>query len=263
MSDFENNDNLLGDATDILDDVTKNEDVKVTTSSTNFNSNSNSNRGFVNKKGIIKQLKEGTAMPADVDKGNLDPYTRVLTIKEPGKGILIPENVSAKIRAISTHALEKGFKFRWDGNKNEPLSAFAHQIFGQKASVVFPWKGFSSTIDKPTLEQPTDSAYIYASFIDNMLTERYKFKSFKESADTIIKFRAATANVLLGVEMNAPVKFLLIYSEDGYEGAGDIDFNKVGYSLYTVMMARELSIPIFNLSKDDVVERVKSLIDTL
>lgn len=104
------------------------------------------------------------------------------------------------------------------------------------------------------------------SLVNNELAYQL-LRSFHKGWDKIPGFvRALCARdieVFLGQDCKHPLRFIMIWSPGGEESlSGDkIDWKGLGQLAFIIRLAKELSIPLFNLAKEDSISRLGKLLN--
>lgn len=162
-----------------------------------------------------------------------------------------PEALEVMTR-ISRRLAEQGFTLRTSGEKSGPGLAF-EQGAGGKSEIYIPWKGFNDRESKFMVGRflMPEAAALIKQFMPT-------FESLKPAVQKII---GRNAHVIMGQDLRSPVRFLIVWSDDGIEDAKNRTA-KSGYMGVPVSVASSLRIPVFNLKNPDAIERLWKFIES-
>lgn len=157
-----------------------------------------------------------------------------------------PENVLSQMKQLAHRLDEKGYTLRTNGGKG---GEEALESGTERKEMHLPWKKFNDRDSKFT--KTTDEAKaVIRHFAPS-------FDTLKPAVQTII---ASKAHVILGKDLNNPVKFLVCWTQDGAETVADRNA-RTGYIGVGIALAASLKIPVFNLKKPDALERLKQFLE--
>lgn len=156
-----------------------------------------------------------------------------------------PEAIQVQMKKMAVYLEEQGYTLRTNGGKGgeEALEA-AVKI----KEIHLPWKKFNDHDSK--FNKTTDSA---KSVIRNFAPS---FDTLKPAVQIIV---ASKAHVILGKDLQNPVKFLICWTQDGAETVEERN-PRTGFIGVGIALAASLKIPVFNLQKPDALDRLKQFI---
>lgn len=156
-----------------------------------------------------------------------------------------PETVTAQMKRLATYLEEQGYTLRTNGGKGGE-EAFEQGV--ERKEIHLPWKRFNDRDSK--FNRTSDEAKaVIRQFAPS-------FDTLKPAVQTIV---ASKAHVILGKDLQNPVKFLVCWSQDGAESSSEKS-PKTGYIGVAIALASSLKIPVFNLQKPDALDRLKQFL---
>lgn len=167
-----------------------------------------------------------------------------------------PQEVLELMGRIARRLAEQSFTARHLSFKAGEKTGFAEvvaQAASGKTEVYLPWKGFNNAESKFTVGRflSPEAASLVKQFMPT-------FEGLKPAVQKII---GCNAHVVMGQDLRSPVRFLIVWSEDGLEDAKNRTA-KSGYMGTPVSIASSLRIPVFNLKNPDAVERLWKFLET-
>jgi len=187
-----------------------------------------------------------------LERSNFNPLGKYFTILFHKGEDGIPPEIEEKFVEISKLLMAKGFMFRYNGD-SEPFTNKVLDIDLGRVEMYLPWKSFNTTINAK-MPKPNEKAYHAAA---------YYHKAFKKLPNTVRAIISRDVHVLLGENVDNPIKLLLCYSPDGAESIKDIDYKKTGNISFSITIADTLDIPIFNLGNSGALSRMVEYIKSL
>lgn len=130
--------------------------------------------------------------------------------------------------------------------------AYADGMISPESEIYLPWPTFRHDEAPNVLgivhERPTNASY-------EMVREFHpSWAIYKRGVKALM---ARNAHILLGPELNQPVKFVLTWTEDGtVDGEG-----KQGGTAATLRMASAWNIPVFNYAVTEHERRIDALLE--
>jgi hypothetical protein len=160
-----------------------------------------------------------------------------------------PQEKKVVFEKLAQFLVSRGFTVRTAGGKDGE-DAFEKGA-GEKLEVHIPWKNFDGR----------QSAFCKTSDEAKNVVRQFSpsFESLSKGVQTII---ASKAHVVLGKELNTPILFLVVWSLDGAETKKECTA-KTGFVSTPIKIAESLKIPVFNLKRDDALERIKACIELM
>lgn len=166
----------------------------------------------------------------------------------------LPEEAEKKMIQLATILNNNGFELNWNGDNQRSLYQNILGIEDIKINTYLPWGKFNEDAPNIKLKFPSDTAY------ETAFAYHKNIKNLKNGARAMI---AREVNMLLGVDVTDPVKFLLVWSGDGAESTEKMDFKKSGWISFDIRIAEAANIPVFNIQKDDAIKRLNEYIKIL
>lgn len=195
----------------------------------------------------------------DVSKFNtsIKSYTILYNIKNT-----LPENVISKILAISKFLNSKDFIYRLSNDDKAILENKICGIENIKIEAYLPWKKYNLGVSE-TFET------IYPSESSAKLLLAYN-KSYAKLSNGLKNIVSSQYQSLLGKDLTTPVKFIIMYTECGLERRltkedkdAKYDYTSIGNLVPLLNIANDANIPIFNLKKEDAMDRLKEYLKSL
>lgn len=162
------------------------------------------------------------------------PYA-VLAVKE------MSDEIAQRARDIRNLLDANEFTARTNGGDGLP----AIFLDAKYKELILPWRNFAGHESKLT----------FSSEEAKWFAEKYQGPGFHELKDTIKGILAGNVRILCGQNLKAPAMFLLTNSRDGAEDAQSTS-RDTGNAKFAIDIASDLRIPIFNLARQDVKERI-------
>lgn len=173
-----------------------------------------------------------------------DPYIPVgfFSNAEP------PLDVKEKFKALSEKLASLKFTIRVAGGNSEADDA-ARDAAGEKLEEYLPWKGFENR----------ESQYSFAD--ESSIEQACKFHpaadKMKEGAK---KFLSRNLRLLQGKGNKSPVKFMIVWSEDGAQRLSEKNF-KTGAIGHILSIAAGTKTRVFNIGKPGVYDDLMKFLD--
>ena len=162
------------------------------------------------------------------------PYTMVSN-REASVSVL------GRMTEIAKMLDSKGFTCRIDGA--EGASSAVEPVQCRK-ELMLAWKGFNEK----------ESSFTYTP--PEALELAKKFHPTFESAKPAVQtFLARNVRLVMGQTLKSPVRFMVIWTEDGAESVRERT-SKTGFAGHLIALASALGVPIFNLQKADAEQRL-------
>lgn len=157
-----------------------------------------------------------------------------------------PDEIKSVCEKLARVLVENGYTIRTSGGKGGE-EAFEKGA-GDKVEVYIPWKGFDQKQSQfcKTKDEAKDVVRQFSP----------SFESLSKGVQTII---ASKAHVILGKDLNSPIRFLVVWSLDGAETKKECTA-KTGFVSTPIKIAESIQIPVFNLKRSDALERIRALI---
>lgn len=173
------------------------------------------------------------------------PYKACACLANPGA----PEETKSVFEKLAHYLVSRGFTVRTSGGKDGE-EAFQKGA-GEKVEVHIPWKGFDNQTSQ-FCKTKDEAKEVVRQFSPS-------FESLSKGVQTII---ASKAHVVLGKELTSPIQFLVVWSLDGAETRKECT-SKTGFVSTPIKIAESLKIPVFNLKRQDALERIKAHVELL
>ncbi len=170
----------------------------------------------------------------------------------------VSEVAIEKGRSIATSLLKLGYTLRSTLNGDrDKLNAVATVAAMDKCEIYLPWYKYGSDEKlrrSAVLKQPSKTAYEIAT----------KYSRVFDSLKPVVRaFIARDVHVVLGLDCNTPIDFLLCYSDDGAETKQEVSAKTGNIGNY-IRLCDECNIPVFNLRKEGAIdERFKGFIKSI
>lgn len=163
----------------------------------------------------------------------------------------VPEDVRERFLKAAKGLKSKGYTFRHNGEKADEVQNGILAIEDIKIESYLPWKKFNDNIKDPKVTIPTKDAYNIAFSYNG------KLDKLPPAVRTII---ATQVECLLDNTLTNPCDIILSYSKEGHEhykvGNEWVSWSSLGKLKFVYQIAEAANIAIFNLSKDDAIERL-------
>jgi len=192
----------------------------------------------------IPKVPFNTAHLHNVDKS----FTILLHKSEEG----LPPQIEDKLIELSKVLLAKGYIFRYNGDNDSTFGKILN-IEGGLIDTYLPWKKFNTEVT-PKMIRPVEQAYKHAS---------YYHLAFAKLPNPVRTILARDVHVLTGEDCKRPVRFIVCYTPDGCETKEKINFKTTGNLSFSITIASNINIPVFNLKNDDAVNRLVEYIKTI
>ena len=187
--------------------------------------------------------------PKAIDVSALKRFTRNVTVASFGD---VPSTIEAKLDAILPLLQEKGFTLRLGGDKRDKLETMITPKYASKEYHI-PYKKFNPDVTPETF-RPTKYAYQIAKGIH---------KGMPKLSNPIRGIIAANTHALLGKNCDDATKIVLVYSSDGAETKKTIEYKTTGKVSYFIEVGEIIGSAVFNLVKEDCVERLTQYLNTI
>ena len=158
-----------------------------------------------------------------------------------------PEDVQEEMKKLAKWLDDEGFVLRTNGNKTGDV----FELGSTKFEEYLPWNTFNKKKSK----------YHDVSEDAKELASRF-FPKYKELKESVQKIIGANSHMILGENLRDPVKFLVVWTNDGVEKLENVTF-KTGFAAQSIKIASSRKIPVFNLKNPDAIERLKRFVATI
>lgn len=142
----------------------------------------------------------------------------------------------------------KGFVVRVDGDKDGVSQAVEDAV--SKKEVILPWKGFNEK----------ESEFCWSNEASQHIAKKYS-PVYESIPDGVKKFLHRNARLIMGDKMRSPVSFLIAWSDDGCESIRE-KTSRTGFVSHQIGITLGAIRPVFNLKRQDAVERIKKYVDS-
>lgn len=153
-----------------------------------------------------------------------------------------PESLVPVIEAITAKLNELGYTARLGGNLN--IEELVEKNIERK-EIHLPWRNFNEKESKLTFN--TKPSFILAKQFSPV---------YDRLPDAVKAILARNVRLILGNNLKSPLLFLITWSRDGVESA-KYRTAQTGNVGHVIAMADMLRVPIFNISKQDSIDRLK------
>jgi hypothetical protein len=185
-----------------------------------------------------------------------------------GKDMTMTDGLKDALELITSRLHDKGFTYRAEGSYlTRGLPAAFFDNF-QRKEVHLPFKNFGNKIDRtPGLtiatEKPTKEAIGTALYFKLQAFPKYTAEKFNAGRDVGKLFAGRDTHIILGQDLLSPLTLMILNTEKGEEAGDRVDFDTAGNVVYPLLVAKELSIPTFNLQKEGALDRLLAFIDNM
>lgn len=162
------------------------------------------------------------------------PYTMVSN-REAGVSVL------GRMTEIAKMLDSKGFTCRIDGAEGASSAVEPLQC---RKELMLAWKGFNEK----------ESAFTYTPPEALELAKKFH-PTFETAKPAVQTFLARNVRLVMGQTLKSPVRFMVIWTEDGVESAKERT-SKTGFAGHLIALASALGVPVFNLQKADAEQRL-------
>lgn len=159
-----------------------------------------------------------------------------------------PPEITQRLEAIVKKLDAKGFTARTGGF--EGIEEIAEKAT-QRKEVHLPWRNFNGKESRFTFTK--DRA---------MAIARMFHPAFDTMKESVQKFLAKNARIILGDTMAAPALFLLVWTEDGCNTIKQRTA-QTGFAGHPIAIASALGIPVFNLGNPSDEARLNQHLDNM
>ncbi|MGC3004898.1 hypothetical protein ACPF8X_42615, partial [Streptomyces sp. G35A] len=184
----------------------------------------------------------GNKQQAPVDP---DPYIPVAMFSNNNP----PLDVVEKFKVLATKLSELKMTVRVAGGNSEADNA-AKELAGEKVEEYLPFKGYEGR-ESPQ-NQWSDEASIEQACKFHPAADKMK--------DGAKKFLSRNLRMMQGKSLKSPVKFLIIWSEDGASTLAEKTF-KTGAAGHFLSIAAGTKTPVFNLAKQGTYEKLMEFLE--
>lgn len=159
-----------------------------------------------------------------------------------------PEDVLEIMKRIAEVLAQKGLTLRSGAapGADQAFEVGCDKVKGKK-EIWLPWEGFN---EHPSHHVPTLKHLEYASKIHPV---------WDRLSQGVRKLHARNVGQVFGYNLNTPVEFVVCYTSDGAETASEVT-SKTGGTGTAIKIASQNNIPVFNLGKKDVLDRINDFI---
>lgn len=151
-----------------------------------------------------------------------------------------PEEVCKMMSMIAIKLERLGYTLN-SGGADGADSAFAREV--KKKQIFIPWRGFNN------ITTPFDTPTEYAKEISRKFHPAYNKLKYAGSL-----LMARNSHIILGPDCRTPVDFVICWTEGGKE---------IGGTAQGLRIAKHYRIPIYNLAKQEDVEKLSAYISSL
>lgn len=216
-----------------------------------------------NARGDKVSLYNSTAIaPVKIDTNSFITSGRTFAVRYyTEQPYTLPADIKDKFIRIASSLFNKGYKCRAVYNDRDPLLMDISKLPNADMQWYLPWK-FKS-LDKGItvkMDKPNEKGYGIA--FNN-------HKIFMELKEPIRALLAAEVHMLLGPDAVEPLSMYITYSPNGAESFGNpkskdrIDFKDMRNLVFSYRIAKEASIPIYNLKNDTALDRISNRVRVL
>jgi hypothetical protein len=166
----------------------------------------------------------------------------------------LPDEAKEMLDKICSYLFAKGYKLRVNGDTRSSYTIDYSKTSKDKLEVYLPWKKFNPDLaDSAVITSSNEKGYGIA------LTTRNKFLELPDAARALV---ANNVHLVLGKECDEPLDLLLVYNKNGSEVLPEkkVDYDMLGYTAYFMKLAEAANIPVFNIKKSDVIDRLSKLL---
>ena len=140
----------------------------------------------------------------------------------------------------------KGFTCRIDGA--EGASSAVEPVQCRK-EVMLAWKGFNEK-ESPFTYTPPEALELAKKF----------HPTFETAKPAVQTFLARNVRLVMGQTLKSPVRFLVVWTEDGAESSKDRT-SRTGFAGHLIAIASAVGVPVFNLQRPDAEQRLGAWLD--
>lgn len=167
----------------------------------------------------------------------------------------IPEEIKNKMIAAVKYLSGQGYNFRaWYSGDDILGSTLARDFVtptNQNIQWYIPWKKYNEKVPNPTSTVRNELAYQLV---------RGFHKGWDKLPPVVRALCARDVEVFLTADGKHPLTFVLIWTPCGSEELPENpDYQTLGQMAFILRLAKELSIPVFNLQNPDVSTRMQAL----
>lgn len=215
-------------------------------SSSEVSKSSNSSSGSKEPWKKEKEKKPSLYKNKDLEPTKIDP-TKFQ--KEPTKQFVVFDNgnVPAEklefLKQVLAKLFAKGYIARSPGNDKQVVDKTIRELPGSKVEIYIPWSKFKADTSGFKIASDTNTQKSYE------VAYAYH-KNFINLKDFLRAIYALRVQLLLGKECDAPVDFILTYTD-----CGATSFKDKGFKIETardvwfpMKIAKDADIPIFNIN---------------
>lgn len=156
-----------------------------------------------------------------------------------------PDAVLGRMARLATRLAKRGFRLR-SGAAAGADSAFASS--GVLADIFLPWPRFRG--HPSPLSTPTPEAFAVAALVH---------PAWHSLSPVAQKLMARNSHQVLGRYLRQPADFVVCWTEDGCESLAERG-RSTGGTGQAIDLADRFGIPVFNLAREDAVERLAALV---
>ena len=167
----------------------------------------------------------------------------------------VSDEVVSKFAKIAKYLSTKGFVFRHNGSADSKLQNEILGIQDIKVKSYLPWSKFNLNIKTPVVKNPRKDAYEYAC--------NYHTK-FNTLPATIRAKLASEITAMFTEKFSDPVDMIICYNETGDEViTRGVDYKSLGNISFTIKVAADNNISVFNLQKEDAITRIVEFVKNM
>lgn len=186
--------------------------------------------------------------PVKVDVTAFNKTGKTFSIALPNATTKIPDSVLEKMKELAKVLSQRGFTYRHLGAHDDVVQNDILTAEGVKVESYRPWKKFNPNIEHPANPELTEKSYGIA------VNSHRAFATLPSPVRAIL---ATNVQLLLGRDCNNPLDLLITYSDCGSEALGKgVDYKILKNLTFMYKVCEDSNIPVFNLKKDDAIQRI-------
>ena len=157
-----------------------------------------------------------------------------------------PESVLKQMHELANQLSQFGYILR-SGGLDGPDLAF--EAGSKDTELHLPWKDFNQR-----------KAYSYFNSQENKVLAKMFQPTFDGLKPAIQAFLCKNVRCIMGKDLKSPVRFMVLWSNDGAEHSKDI-VQATGQMTHLIKIASAMKIPVFNLGRQDAEQRLKHYLE--
>jgi hypothetical protein len=212
-------------------------------------SDSNPNRNSYSDEDVIYD-------PLEIDLSSLDRSTDTFLVESSPNP---PEEVLKTLDDLAMLLLQKRFTLRTSTNDRSKFDGHLYPTYTFK-EIFLPWKKFNELVT-PTLAKPKEAAYRIALWTELQTKKNYDAGRFNALNRVVKLFISLRMHLLLGKDLNQPVKAIIIYTPCGSTRfTRETDYRNGGRAIDYLGLANFFGIKVYNLGNKESVEELKLML---